>query len=42
MAKVPIKVTVNGVEHSADIEPRLLLVHFLRENTATDRHAYRL
>ena len=31
MAKVPIKVTVNGVEHSSDIEPRLLLVHFLRE-----------
>ena len=31
MAKVPIKVTVNGVEHSLDIEPRLLLVHFLRE-----------
>jgi carbon-monoxide dehydrogenase small subunit len=30
-AKVPIKVTVNGVEHSSDIEPRLLLVHFLRE-----------
>jgi len=28
---VPIKVKVNGVEHSADIEPRLLLVHFLRE-----------
>ncbi|HZN01039.1 MAG TPA: (2Fe-2S)-binding protein [Pyrinomonadaceae bacterium] len=26
-----IKVTVNGVEHSADVEPRLLLVHFLRE-----------
>ena len=32
MAKVPIKVSVNGVEQSADIEPRLLLVHFLREN----------
>jgi len=32
MAKVPIKVTVNGVEQSAEIEPRLLLVHFLREN----------
>jgi len=32
MAKVPIKVTVNGVEQSVDIEPRLLLVHFLREN----------
>ncbi|HWF87559.1 MAG TPA: (2Fe-2S)-binding protein [Pyrinomonadaceae bacterium] len=28
---VPIKVTVNGVEHSSDIEPRLLLVHYLRE-----------
>jgi len=31
MTTVPIKVEVNGVEHSADIEPRLLLVHFLRE-----------
>ena len=31
MATVPIKVTVNGAEHSAEIEPRLLLVHFLRE-----------
>ena len=31
MAKMPIKVTVNGVEHSSDIEPRLLLVHYLRE-----------
>ena len=32
MTKVPIKVTVNGEEHSAEIEARLLLVHFLREN----------
>ena len=32
MAKVPIKVTVNGEEHTSEIEPRLLLVHFLREN----------
>jgi len=32
MATVPIKVKVNGVEHSVDIEPRLLLVHLLREN----------
>jgi aerobic carbon-monoxide dehydrogenase small subunit len=32
MAKVAIKVKVNGVEHSAEVEPRLLLVHFLREN----------
>jgi carbon-monoxide dehydrogenase small subunit len=31
MAKVPITVKVNGAEHSEDIEPRLLLVHFLRE-----------
>ena len=31
MANVPIKVNVNGVEHSVDLEPRLLLVHFLRE-----------
>jgi carbon-monoxide dehydrogenase small subunit len=32
MATVPIKVKVNGVEHAAEVEPRLLFVHFLREN----------
>ena len=32
VAKLPVKVTVNGVEQSSEIEPRLLLVHFLREN----------
>lgn len=32
MAKVAIKVNVNGTEQTADVEPRLLLVHFLREN----------
>ena len=26
-----IKVRVNGVEHTSDVEPRLLLVHFIRE-----------
>jgi carbon-monoxide dehydrogenase small subunit len=26
-----VTVTVNGAEHSAEVEPRLLLVHFLRE-----------
>ncbi len=26
-----VTVTVNGAEHSADVEPRVLLVHFLRE-----------
>ncbi|GEM83635.1 MAG: carbon monoxide dehydrogenase [Meiothermus sp.] len=29
--KVQIKVTVNGVEHHNEVEPRLLLVHYLRE-----------
>ena len=31
MAKTGISVKVNGAEHQAEIEPRLLLVHFLRE-----------
>jgi aerobic carbon-monoxide dehydrogenase small subunit len=31
MADTPIKVTVNGKARSASIEPRMLLVHFLRE-----------
>jgi carbon-monoxide dehydrogenase small subunit len=31
-AAVPIKVTVNGVEHEAVVEPRTLLVYFLREH----------
>lgn len=26
-----VTITVNGAEHVADVEPRLLLVHFLRE-----------
>jgi aerobic carbon-monoxide dehydrogenase small subunit len=32
MATHTIKVTVNGVEHEATVESRLLLVHLLREN----------
>jgi aerobic carbon-monoxide dehydrogenase small subunit len=32
MAKIGIRMKVNGVEHTAEVEPRLLLVHFLREN----------
>ncbi len=28
---IPISVTVNGVTHQAEVEPRLLLVYFLRE-----------
>ena len=31
MAKVAIKVNVNGVERAAEIEPRMLLVHFIRD-----------
>lgn len=31
MANVPIKVTVNGHVHEAEVEPRTLLVHFIRE-----------
>jgi carbon-monoxide dehydrogenase small subunit len=30
--RVPISVTVNGVPHSDEVEPRLLLVHYLREH----------
>ena len=30
--KVPVRVTVNGVDYAAEVEPRLLLVHFLRDN----------
>ena len=29
--KLPITVTVNGTAHSSEVEPRLLLVHYLRD-----------
>ncbi len=29
--KVPVLITVNGVLHREDVEPRMLLVHFLRD-----------
>src|SRR4029077_3422388 len=29
---IPISITVNGVKHEAVVEPRTLLVYFLREN----------
>ena len=32
MAKIPIRVTVNGQSHQAEVEPRQLLVHVLRED----------
>jgi aerobic carbon-monoxide dehydrogenase small subunit len=31
-SKMHVSITVNGEKREADIEPRLLLVHFLREN----------
>jgi carbon-monoxide dehydrogenase small subunit len=31
MANTSIKVKVNGVERAAEVEPRMLLVHFIRE-----------
>lgn len=32
MAKQSVTVTVNSVEHTAEIEPRWLLVHFIRDD----------
>lgn len=29
---IPVSMTINGTLHEAEVEPRLLLVHFLREN----------
>jgi carbon-monoxide dehydrogenase small subunit len=29
--KIPITITINGVERSHEVEPRLLLVHYLRD-----------
>ena len=31
LQRATVSVTVNGKQHSAEVEPRLLLVHFLRE-----------
>jgi aerobic carbon-monoxide dehydrogenase small subunit len=29
---VPVQISVNGEAHSDEVEPRLLLVHYLRDN----------
>ena len=29
--KVPVEITVNGIKHRTEVEPRLLLVHYIRE-----------
>jgi carbon-monoxide dehydrogenase small subunit len=30
--RVPVHITVNGVEHASEVEPRTLLVHYLRDD----------
>ena len=37
-----IALTVNGSRIERDVEPRTLLVHFLREELGSDGHAHRL
>lgn len=32
MSRIPISVTVDGIEYRSDVEPRTLLVHWLRED----------
>ncbi len=32
MAGVPVEITINGRSYSGEVEPRQLLVHFIREN----------
>ena len=29
--KIPVEISVNGVRHRSEVEPRLLLVHYLRD-----------
>ena len=33
-----VAVTVNGTEYARDVEPRLLLIHFLRGKAATEEN----
>ena len=42
MAKSQISLTVNGKKEEALVEPRTLLIHFLREQLNLYRTAYRL
>ena len=37
-----VRVTVDGVNYADDVEPRMLLVHYLRERLGQDRHPRRL
>ena len=40
--RTTIRVTVNGTAHEPQVDSRLLLVHFLRDELAADGYAYRL
>ncbi len=31
MVRVPVRITINGQLHESEVEPRLLLVHFIRD-----------
>ena len=42
MAKTHVTMKVNGAEVEGLVEPRTLLVHFIRENLLAHRHPYRL
>ena len=42
MTTVQITVTVNGEEQTAEVEPRLLLVHFIRETLSLTGNSHRL
>ena len=42
MAKTHVTMKVNGAEVEGLVEPRTLLVHFIRENLCAHRHPYRL
>ena len=42
MDKASVIFTVNGREVAATVDPRTLLVHFLREELRAHRHPYRL
>ena len=42
MPKINVAMTVNGKAVSAEVEPRTLLIHFLRENLQLTGSAYRL
>ena len=39
--KLPVKMTINGQSVSHEVEPRLLLVHYIRENVGLKDRLFR-